>query len=118
MRVAIVTDRRNALQELAQGLGGNVEWLEKAEGVLAQARGASWQLVVVDGLAAGMAYKKFLNDLVMVNAMLNTVVITDMRDEDFHEDSEGLGVLCALPASPGREDGVRVMNKLCTVLGL
>lgn len=50
--------------------------------------------------------------------MLNTVVMTAMDAEAFHEDSEGLGVLCAVPVNPGREDGVRVMNQLCSVLGL
>jgi hypothetical protein len=41
-----------------------------------------------------------------------------MSPEEFHEDSEGLGVLCAVPSSPGWDDGARAMNQLCLLYGL
>jgi len=118
MRVAIVSERQNELGDFAHGLGGGVEWL-KMQNVLDVAAKAPWQLVVVDTLSLDSGgYKAFLHSLLKVNAMLNTVVMTAMDAEAFHEDSEGLGVLCAVPVNPGREDGVRVMNQLCSVLGL
>ena len=118
MQVVIVTERNEALHEFAQGLGGDVEWAKSAEDVLGRAKTPPWQLVVVDAMTPGMDYKTFVMDLLRVNAMLNTVVITDMGEEAFHEDSEGLGVLCAIPAAPGREDGVKAMDRLCRLLGL
>jgi len=65
-----------------------------------------------------MQYKTFLLDLLRVNAMLNTVVVTNMDEAAFHEDSEGLGVLCTVPENPGREHGVKAMDRLCMLLGL
>jgi DNA-binding response OmpR family regulator len=118
MHVVIVTDRRDALHDFAQGLGRDVEWTDSAAGVLARATNPPWQLIVLDAMMPGLDYKAFLLDLLKVNAMLNTVVITDMDAEAFHHDSEGLGVLCAVPARPGRADGVRAMDLLCTLLGL
>lgn len=118
MQVVIVTERNEALHEFAQGLGGDVAWAKSTEDVLGRAKTPPWQLVVVDAMMPGMDYKTFLMDLLRVNAMLNTVVITDMAEEAFHEDSEGLGVLCAVPENPGREDGVKAMDRLCLLLGL
>jgi DNA-binding response OmpR family regulator len=118
MHVVILTDRQESLLEFAQGLGGDVEWATAVDDVLSRAKTPPWQLVVVDAAMQGMRYKTFLMDLLRVNAMLNTVVITDMGEEEFHEDSEGLGVLCAVPENPGCEHGVTAMGRLCQLLGL
>lgn len=118
MNVVIITDRRDALGDFAQGFGQDVEWSDSAEDVLGRASASAWKLLVVDAMMPGMDYKKFLMDLLRVNAMLNTVVVTDMGEDDFHEDSEGLGVLCAVPAEPGRDDGVRAADQLKLVFGL
>lgn len=118
MQVVIVTERNEALHDFAQGLGGDVEWTKSTDEVLGRAKIQPWQLVVVDAMTPGMDYKTFVMDLLRVNAMLNTVVVTDMGEEDFHEDSEGLGVLCAVPAKPGRGDGVQAMDRLRRMLGM
>lgn len=118
MRVVIITDRRDALGEFARGLGKDVEWTASPADVLDTAPASPWQLVVVDAMMPGMDYRKFVMDLLRVNAMLNTVVITDMDGDAFHEDSEGLGVLCPVPAAPGWDDGARAMDRLCLLYGL
>jgi DNA-binding NarL/FixJ family response regulator len=118
MHVVILTDRKESLLEFAQGLGGDAEWATAADDVLSRAKTPPWQLVVVDALMAGMQYKTFLIDLLRVNAMLSTVVVTDMDEDAFHEDSEGLGVICAVPKNPGREHGIKAMDRLCLLLGL
>jgi len=118
MHVVILTDRKESLLEFAQGLGGDVEWATASDEVLSRAKTPPWQLVVVDAMTPGVNYKTILMDLLRVNAMLNTVVVTDMDEEAFHEDSEGLGVLCAVPENPGREHGIKAMDRLCRLLGL
>lgn len=116
MYVTILTNRSDALIEFTQGLGVEVEWVERAELILQQAASASWNLVVVDAQMPALDYKKFLMDLLQINAMLNTVVVTDLDESTFHEDSEGLGVLRAVPAHPTREHGAQVANALRQVL--
>lgn len=118
MQVVIVTGRKEALMDFAQGLGGEVMWAAGTGEVLGQAATEPWKLVVVDAITPGMDYKAFLTALLRVNAMLNTVVVTDMDAEAFHEDSEGLGVLGSVPALPGRAHGEQVMARLRRILGL
>jgi DNA-binding response OmpR family regulator len=118
MQVVIVSARKEALRDFAQGLGADVQWIQSPADVLGQAKGAPWKLLVIDALTPGLNYKTFAMDLLRVNAMINTVVVTGMGEEEFHEDSEGLGVLCAVPENPGREDGVQVVGLLRQLPGL
>ena len=53
----------------------------------------------------------------MVNAMVNTAVVSPLSDEEFHEASEGLGILGRLPDHPGMSDSGELLHKLRTVLG-
>ncbi|MUM76977.1 hypothetical protein GKC30_04940 [Pseudodesulfovibrio sp. F-1] len=51
---------------------------------------------------------KLVTDIMMVNAMVNTAVVSPLTDEEFHEASEGLGILAAIPPTPDEEDGKRI----------
>lgn len=113
MNVAIMTHRTEALHEFAKGLGGDIDWYSEPEELLRQAPESSWNLVVVDALAPGFDVRGFLQNVLYANSLLHTSVITDMSETDFIEYSVGLGVLCAVPAVPGWEDGAKVMNLLC-----
>jgi DNA-binding NtrC family response regulator len=113
MRVAIVSDRRSELHDFSRGLGSHVEWFAGPDGLLNQARDVAWNLVVIDALLPGMEVNGVLQDLLRVNALLHTAVIADMSEPELFAWCEGLGVLCAVPAMPGWNDGARVMNQLC-----
>ena len=118
MRVIILTNRQVDLDDFALGLSAEIEWVEQSELVLQQASSAAWDLLVIDALLSNLDYKKLLMDLLRVNAMLNTVVITDLGESDFHEASEGLGVLSAVPARPTREHGIQIMGLLRQILDM
>ena len=53
----------------------------------------------------------------MVNAMVNTAVVTAMDEEEFHEASEGLGVLSSLPQEPGADAAKGLLDRLASVAG-
>jgi len=53
---------------------------------------------------------KLVTDIMMVNAMVNTAVVSPLAEEEFHEASEGLGILAAIPPNPGADDGKRVAD--------
>ncbi len=55
--------------------------------------------------------------LLMVNALVNTAVVTPLSDEEFHEASEGLGILGSLPTEPGMSEAADLLQKLRQVLG-
>ena len=55
--------------------------------------------------------------LLTVNAMVNTAVVSPLADEEFHEASEGLGILGRLPSEPGISEAADLLQKLRQVLG-
>lgn len=113
MKAAIVSHRKDVLHEFVKGLGGDVDWFVEPGEFLRKAPKTAWNLVVLDALLPGLDDRVFLQDLLRVNSLLNTAVISGMGEPEFMEYSGGLGVLCAVPAVPDWEDGVRIMNRLC-----
>lgn len=113
MKAAIISLRESSLREFARGFGGNIEWFSDPGELLKQAQGSDWNVVVVDTLLPGLETRAFLQELLRANSLLHTAVMSDMGESDIMERCAGLGVLCAIPAAPGWDDGARVMNQLC-----
>ncbi len=53
--------------------------------------------------------------LVWVNALVGCAVVSDLSDEDFHEASEGLGLLAKLPPNPGQNEAQVLFDALVAV---
>ena len=72
--------------------------------------------MILDGLR--IPFQDFLERLLEINASMNTAVITDLDPQSFHEATEGLGVLCGLPAHPAAMDVGPLLERLTAVGGL
>ena len=48
----------------------------------------------------------------MINASVHTAVVSDMDPDEFHEATEGLGILMPLPTSPKADDAERSSRPL------
>ena len=119
MRVGIITGRGDQLAVLHAGLerqGARVQGFADAPGFLGAARAADWNLAILDG--TGFPFRGLVESLLEIDAGLNIAVITGMDPQVFHEESEGLGILCALPPVPGDADVVSLLEKLRAVGGV
>ncbi len=119
MKVAIVTNREGALAAFRAGLEGRharVECLGDGWSLHKAARTRSWNLVVVDGI--NLPFHPILEGLLEINASLNTAVMTDLAPDAFHEAGEGLGILCALPPTPGALDVDPLLERLQAIGGV
>jgi DNA-binding response OmpR family regulator len=122
LRILLVSARQETIHPFAEGLSSDPEVrLEKvtsgAEALIA-VRTASPHLAIIDSELPDSKPLSLVQELVMVNAMVNTAVISPLSDEEFHEASEGLGVLASLPLMPGKTDATELLRKLRQVLGL
>jgi CheY-like chemotaxis protein len=75
-------------------------------------------LVVTDEEIPDMTGLEFARELVSVNPMTNCAVVSSLSPEDFHEVSEGLGVLMQLPGEPDGYHATMLVDCLFKVLGL
>ena len=122
LRVVLATNRPKALQAFTEALWSDPE--VQLQGVVSGAealeavRTSAPHLVIIDLNLPDLAPLELVQKLLMVNAMVNTAVVSPLSEEEFHEASEGLGILGPLPNDPGRSDAVEMLRKLRTVLGV
>ena len=109
MKIVVVTARAGKMQAFAETLskktGGETVFAATGAEALEMAGTLSLSFMVVDEGLPDMEPLALVKDLVMVNAMINTAVVSSMDPEEFHEESEGLGVLAPVPSDPTGEDG-------------
>jgi len=69
-------------------------------------------LVVVNENIGDMTGIEFMKKLLPINPMINSAAVSPLSPEEFHEASEGLGVLMQLPVSPGKLDAENLLQRL------
>jgi len=116
MLIMIASRRKEELREFIQALESEPDietgLVNSGEAALVFARTEAPELVIIDEALPDFKPFKLATELLQINAMINTAVITPLSDEDFHEQSEGLGILLAIASPPGREDAQAVIEKL------
>ncbi len=116
----LVTPRREALRSFSDALSSDsevrLEQVNPSAEALAAVRAAAPHLVIIDSDLPDAAPLELVRKLLMVDAMVNTAVISPLTEAEFHEASEGLGVLGRLPDVPDRRDATELLQKLRMVL--
>jgi DNA-binding NarL/FixJ family response regulator len=120
-KVLLSAARPQDLAGLAAGLEKDgralVAWAQDEPETMTLAQELAPQLVVIDGRGREKQALALVSRLLLVNAMINTAVVTAMDEEEFHETGEGLGILMPLPPTVGEEAAKGLMDKLASVAG-
>lgn len=85
---------------------------------LEKREGKPMDVVIVDEQLDDMSGIDFVKQLVMVNPLVNTAIVGDLSKKDFHEATEGLGVLMQLPRHPQERDAEALLAILEKISGL
>jgi CheY-like chemotaxis protein len=105
--ILVVSSEKDALKELVAVFSdhGAYEVTVVASGndAVEKVKKQYYELVVSDETLSDTTGIKLAEDIVRVNAMINCSLVSTLSDEDFHEASEGLGVLMKLPKPVTRE---------------
>ena len=120
IKLLLVSDRKENLAAVAESMAQTREvraaWADSLTAALEQATGQSLDLVVVDGTVDSVDGLEVVDKMVRVNPLANYAVVSSLGHDDFHEKSEGLGILMPLPPAPDAEQGKILMAKLEKVL--
>lgn len=73
------------------------------------------EVVIADEQLNGMSGIEFLQELVQVNPLINTAVVSSLLPEAFHEATEGLGVLMQLPPRPDSSHAEELFGTLARI---
>ena len=85
---------------------------------LAQLKGRAVDLVIVDEQLDDMSGIEFVHQFVKVNPLANTAIVGSLPEAEFHEATEGLGVLMQLPPRPQEADAESLLAVLAKISGL
>ncbi len=119
IRIMVAGRDQTSLTALKAGLAKSDVRIIRAEsgGIgLSMIAEDNFDLVVADETLGDMTGLEFIRAIVAKRPMVNCAAISSLTPEDFHEASEGLGILMQLPVSPGQEHAERLLGQLQNIL--
>ncbi len=72
----------------------------------------------IDAMIADEENLAMVKNMIMLFPMLNTAIISDKKHEDFHEATEGLGILMQIPKLPEKDHAMEFLKKLQHILNI
>jgi CheY-like chemotaxis protein len=113
--ILLVTDKRDGFSDLHSSIvsGENMEvrWAEYGNKALAMILEGSFGLVIADEQLMDMTGLEFLKQLVSMNPLINCVLVSPLPPKEFHEVTEGLGLVGQLPPNPDTQSVAGLMEK-------
>ena len=119
--VLLVATEKESLADLQTGFeknGAAMTWAPSYEEVQAALKQNNFDLIIIDEEVSGLNGLKCLERLILFNPLLNCAAVSSLSHGDFHEASEGMGVLMQLPSRPGAEEAVKLLEHLQKILNL
>lgn len=117
----LASNEKAALSDLADTLTKNdvsTEWTESGDKALFILDAKKFDLVVIDEKLSDMTGLDFAKKLIAVNPLINCALVSSLSPEDFHNASEGLGIVMQLPPLPNKEDTEKLLEHLSRILNL
>ncbi|MEW5773301.1 MAG: hypothetical protein AB1916_07215 [Thermodesulfobacteriota bacterium] len=115
MRIVLASPRAGGLAEFVAGLvagGAEVEACATGAAALESARTVRPDLAVIDENLPDLEPGRLVVALLLIDATISTAILSVLSGEEFHERTEGLGILARVPPSPGREDAAALLAAL------
>ncbi len=121
IKILIVSTDIEALSDLISVLeedGARIMWAESCEAVFKNVETERYDLIITAEDLPDIKGLECIKKLISLNPMINCAAISSLSHKDFHEASEGLGVLMQIPERPGRDDAAKLLEHLKTILNL
>jgi two-component SAPR family response regulator len=116
INILLVTSEREPFSEFAWVLKQKddveLSWAATGKEALEAISDHPVDLVIVNENIGNMTGIEFMKKLLPINPMINCAAVSPLPPEDFHEASEGLGVLVQLPVDPGEFEAEDLLKRL------
>ena len=121
LKLLLVSNNIESFPEFGSALKENDTEMfcaESGETALKMVKDNAIDLVITDKEIGDMSGLAFVKKLISISPMTNCVAISSLPEKDFHEASEGLGLMDHLPANPGKPDAEELLKNLRRIKGL
>ncbi|MBN1904832.1 MAG: response regulator [Deltaproteobacteria bacterium] len=121
-KLLLVSKTRDALSDFCSGLRENdsneLLYSDSGEEAIKVLKQNSFDLVITDEDVGDMSGLELARKLITVSPLTNCVAVSSLSEEDFHEASEGLGLMTHLPLNPGTSEADNLLKNLRQIKGL
>src|SRR4030042_3630937 len=93
-----------------------VTWAESGSKALSMVSDQPFDLIIADETLRDLTGLDLAKKVISINPMLNLAIVSALSPHDFHEASEGLGILMQLPPAPEKLDAEKLLKHLKTIL--
>ncbi len=122
LKMLLVSNNIKSFSEFVWALEENganeVLIADSGERALKMIKDNAIDLVITDEEAGDMSGLDFARRLISLSPMTNCAAMSSLPEKEFHEASEGLGLMNHLPANPERSDAENVLKNLRQIRGL
>jgi DNA-binding NarL/FixJ family response regulator len=122
LSILLASREHDDLAGFAAGLWQNdqvvVTHVDSAAEALKSAAGDRIDVVVVGEELADMQPVELVADLVRIRPMINCAMVSALGHDEFHEVTEGLGVLMQLPPNPSEADAAVLLGRIAALSAL
>ncbi len=122
LNIILVSSREKTLVPFVEALKSDqdikLNMFDTGAAALTQVRHQAPHLVIIDDHLDDQAPLDLVSELLQLNAMINTAMVSTMDDDAFHEATEGLGLLPRLPSPPEAADASTLLTRLRALPGL
>ena len=116
IKLLIVTPDKETFHNFTSAIIKNdvveLTWAATGQEALEAISGNPVDLVIVNENIGDMTGIEFMKKLLPINPMINCASVSPLPPEEFHEASEGLGVLVQLPVDPGKFEAEDLLKRL------
>jgi CheY-like chemotaxis protein len=116
IKLLFVTPSRDSLAGWASALESNKEvelsWAESGGKALDRVADTPFDLVVTDESLGDMTGLELAERMLSINPMIHCAALSSLSPKEFHEASEGLGLLAQLPAVPDKTQADELLQRL------
>lgn len=105
-------------KELVNQKGVSLVWADSGDDALSKVSKQGFDLVITDENLSDMPGLMFAEKLVKQNALVNCAAVSSLPEKEFHEASEGLGLLAKLPPRPGADEARKLLERLLMIKGM
>lgn len=120
--ILFVSEDKNKFDNVTKAFSNDkeytLEFAKSGEETLKLIEQKLYSLVLSDEKLCDCTGIELAEKIIKINAMVNTALVSSLSDHDFHEASEGLGVLMKIPSNPEEKDGIELEQYLKKILGL
>lgn len=116
IKILLVTSEKEPFSKfdkvLKQKDDVELSWAATGQNALETLSNNPVDLVIVNENIGDMTGIEFMKKLLSINPMINCAAVSPLSSDEFHEASEGLGVLVQLPVDPGELEAEDLLKRL------